>query len=80
MKTEREGKDFGIKCWKKGLSVQETLEKAAIECGLDSLPENPSHWPKFLHGAEDAWQDNNLAYLDEQAGFSGIKDKHVKKK
>lgn len=79
MLTESDGKKFGIKRWKEGFSVGDTLTMAAKECGLESLPENPTDWPKFIHGAEEAWQDKNLAYLDEQASLSEIKDKYVKK-
>lgn len=65
MKSEREGKSFGKKCWKDGKSVTETLQLAAKECGLDELPENPEKWPKFIHGAEDAWQDYNLGLVKD---------------
>lgn len=79
MLTEREGKSFGIKCWLDGMSVSETLNEAAKACGLEGLPKDPTKWPKFIHGAEDAWQDKNLAYLDEQASLQNITTKHVKK-
>lgn len=79
MLTEREGKSFGLKCWQEGLSVMETLQKAARECGLEDLPKDPTKWPKFIHGAEDAWQDKNLAYLDERQSLEDIKTKHVNK-
>lgn len=60
MKSEREGQTFGKRCWEEGKTVQETLELAAKECGLETLPDNPAKWPKFVHGAEEAYQDKNL--------------------
>lgn len=78
MKTERQGKSFGSKCWDEGLSVVETLDKAAKECGLGILPKDPTKWPKFIHGAEDAWQDKNLAYLNDLQSLEEIKNKHTK--
>lgn len=60
IKSERAGQAFGKKCWSEGKTVEETLKLAAQECGFDDLPENPAKWPKFVHGAEEAWQDKNL--------------------
>lgn len=79
MREEQDGQKFGRACWKEGLSVNETLEKAAVKCGLAKLPKDPTKWPKFIHGAEEAWQDKNLAFLDEQKSLSTIKDKHLNK-
>ena len=76
MKTERQGKSFGRQCWKNGMNVQETLEAAALECGLEALPDNPAKWPKFVHGAEECWQDKNLAWLDQRNGLKTIHTKH----
>lgn len=67
MKSERDGQAFGKRCWKEGKSVQETLELAAKECDFESLPENPARWPKFVHGAEEAWQDLNLEVVYAKA-------------
>lgn len=77
MKTERQGQYFGKKCWKEGMTVQDTLEAAARECGLEKLPDNPTEWPKFIHGAEEAWQDDNLSWLEDKDGLETIRKKHV---
>lgn len=79
MLSERSGKSFGIKCWEQGLSVEETLKKAALECGLEALPSDPTKWPKFIHGAEESWQDCNLSKLDEQDSLNKLIEKHVNK-
>jgi hypothetical protein len=65
MNSEREGQNFGKTCWKEGKTVEETLSLAAKECGLDKLPGNEAKWPKFVHGAEEAWQDLNLELAEE---------------
>lgn len=79
MKTERHGQAFGARCWDQGLSIEETMKLAAVECGLSQVPENPFEWPKFIHGAEEAWQDKNLAHLDEMESLSKIREKHSTK-
>jgi hypothetical protein len=79
MKSERDGQYFGAKCWKEGKSVQETLESAARECGIENLPEDSLSWPKFVHGAEEAWQDKNIVNLDEQEKLILIKNKFSQK-
>lgn len=78
VKTERQGQVFGRQCWKEGLTVQETIELAAENCGLSELPENPAKWPKFVHGAEEAWQDQNLNQMNQKDGFSSLAEKYVK--
>lgn len=78
MKTERDGQRFGIRCWEAGMSVKETVDKAANECGFEEVPSDPTKWPKFVHGAEEGWQDKNLKFLDEQSSLSKIKGKYVK--
>lgn len=65
--SEQKGQYFGAKCWKQGLNVNETIAEAAKEIGMNELSKDPLTWPPFVHGAEEAWQDKNLAYLDEQA-------------
>lgn len=78
MKTERHGQIFGKQCWKGGLTVAETMQSAAMECGLAELPEDPAKWPKFVHGAEEAWQDANLASRDERESLFSISMKHAR--
>ena len=65
MISERLGQNFGKKRWKEGFSVEETLKKAAKECGLDELPSDPVQWDKFIHGAEEAWQDCEFKKLNQ---------------
>lgn len=79
MTTERSGQAFGRQAWKKGLSVQDTVDAAGRECGIEVLPEDPVKWPRFVHGAEEAWQDCNLAWLDEQQKIEQLAGKHTKK-
>lgn len=73
MMSEKQGQYFGAKCWKQGLNVHETIAEAAKELDIDELSNDPLTWPPFVHGAEEAWQDRNLAYLDEQAKLQELK-------
>lgn len=77
MKTEKQGQSFGARCWRRGLSVNETLDLAAFQCGVLALDTDPAKWPKFVHGAEEAWQDREIAQLDEGSMFAKLVSKHV---
>lgn len=78
--TERQGQYFGAKCWSEGHSVDETIRLAALEVGIEELPADIESWPKFVHGAEEAWQDNNLGMLDEKEQLARMGAKVSQKK
>lgn len=79
MKSEREGQYFGKKCWKQGIGVDETVRLAGLEEGIESLGDDPARWPRFVHGAEEAWQDLNLAHRDSQEQLASITEKYTGK-
>jgi len=78
--SEREGQYFGARCWSDGHSVEETIRLAALEVDVERLPDNIEAWPKFVHGAEEGWQDKNLAMLDEKEQLAKMGAKIPQKK
>ena len=47
-----------------------------VECELTDLPEDVSTWPRFLHGAEEAWHDLQTEHELEMEKLAGIRDRY----